>query len=327
MQAAKEQIDALQISVVIPTYNRGHLLGRAINSALEQTKQPAEIIVVDDGSQDDTAQVAAAYADRVHYIYQQNGGTAVARHTGVQAAASNWAAFLDSDDYWDAQHLERMAGAIVATDGRARFYFANAGEQTALGNESFWANRGFAIEGVFEFREDAADWVMRPRQPMHLIVSVINRAAYLASGGFLAALRNREDTHLFLKLGLGAPACAVAGVGGYITADDAPENRLTLVLAQQAKKGHTYRVIMFNDLLAQDIAPAPRGVLRNRLAKAHYRLAGLHWREGDWKTAVTHLIRSLQNDPKASYQLLTRQKPDHRQQITPQPAGVKETAK
>lgn len=317
MQAAKEQIDALPISVVIPTYNRGHLVGRALNSVLEQTKQPEEIIVVDDGSQDDTVQVVAAYTDRVRYIYQENGGTAVARHTGVQAAASNWVAFLDSDDYWEAQHLERMAGAIAATDGRARFYFADAREQTPAGNESFWANRGFAIEGTFELRADATDWALLPRQPMHLIVSVFNREAYFASGGFLPVLRNREDTHIFLKLGLGGPACAVVGVGGTITADDAPENRLTLRLGQQAKKGHAYRVIMFNDLLAQDIAAAPRGALRNRLAKAHYRLASLHFREGDWKTAVTHLMRSLQNDPKASYQLLTRQKPDCRRQIAP----------
>lgn len=299
MQAAisPTQIEKLQISVVIPTYNRAHLIGRAIDSALNQTRPPAEIIVVDDGSNDETQERVAAFGSRVQYIHQQNEGAAVARHTGMKATTSDWVALLDSDDYWEPEHLERIAQAIIMTNGRARFYFADAMKHAPDENEStsFWAYRGFMISGEYEFREDATDWVMMPGQPMLLQASVVNRDAYFASGGFWPPLRYRDDTHLYLKLGLGGPACAVSGIGTQMTTDDTPGNRLTLTLGSQ--QGHFYRIMMINELLTRDIAPRPRRQLRRRLAKAHLRLAYFHARRRGWKTAVSHLWHSLRTDP------------------------------
>lgn len=86
-------------SVIVPTYNRAHLLGRSVTSVLVQTFTDFELIIVDDGSTDDTENVVANYRDpRVRYLYQLNAGSNVARNTGVNAAKGNWICVLDSDD-------------------------------------------------------------------------------------------------------------------------------------------------------------------------------------------------------------------------------------
>src|SRR5262249_23435435 len=85
------------VSVVIPCFNQGHFLGEAISSALKQDGVVVDVIVVDDGSTDDTAQVAAAFL-AVRYIHQDNAGLSAARNTGLRLATATYVVFLDSDD-------------------------------------------------------------------------------------------------------------------------------------------------------------------------------------------------------------------------------------
>ena len=155
-----------KISVIIPTYNRAHLVTRAVESVLRQTHLPAEIIVVDDGSQDDTQERLAAFAPQVRVIYQSNQGVAVARDTGIKAATSPWLAFLDSDDYWERPFLQRMIQAIQATGGQANLYFADAQVPPSYKASTFWEYRKFATEGAHTFCEDGTEWVMMPGQPV-----------------------------------------------------------------------------------------------------------------------------------------------------------------
>jgi glycosyltransferase involved in cell wall biosynthesis len=90
----------MNISVIIPTYNRANLLIRAIQSVLEQTMPAQEIIVIDDGSNDDTAAVMAQMFPQCCYIHQPNKGVSAARNKGIATAQGEWLAFLDSDDEW-----------------------------------------------------------------------------------------------------------------------------------------------------------------------------------------------------------------------------------
>ncbi|HSY84814.1 MAG TPA: glycosyltransferase family 2 protein [Gemmatimonadaceae bacterium] len=102
------------ISVVIPTYNRAALLRRAVDSALAQTVRPTEILIVDDGSTDDTAAVASTLPAPVRYIATPNGGVARARNTGIGAAQGDWIALLDSDDEWEPEKLATQFAALDA---------------------------------------------------------------------------------------------------------------------------------------------------------------------------------------------------------------------
>src|SRR4030095_4422896 len=102
------------ISVVIPTFNRAGVVKRALESALRQSLPPAQIIVIDDGSTDDTREVLGGYGDTIEYVRQENAGASVARNRGIALARHPWIAFLDSDDYWLPDHLARPAGRIGA---------------------------------------------------------------------------------------------------------------------------------------------------------------------------------------------------------------------
>jgi len=88
------------ISVIIPAYNAARFIRRTVDSVLGQTYKDIELIVVDDGSSDDTGRIIKEYGDKVRYIYQNNAGDGPARNTGILAAKGEWVAFLDHDDEW-----------------------------------------------------------------------------------------------------------------------------------------------------------------------------------------------------------------------------------
>lgn len=106
------------VSVVIPTYNRAELLSRAIDSVLAQTYDDFELVVVDDGSTDDTEAVVTGYDDdRVRYLaHETNEGANPARNTGIEAAEGEYVAFLDSDDEWQPRKLEAQLDRLSDTD-------------------------------------------------------------------------------------------------------------------------------------------------------------------------------------------------------------------
>lgn len=106
------------VSAIIPTYNRAHLVGRAIKSALAQTWQDLELIIVDDGSNDNTESLVNSFDDpRIRYIrHNVNRGVAAARNTGIKAAKGEYLAFLDSDDEWMTDKLERQLNVFKTSD-------------------------------------------------------------------------------------------------------------------------------------------------------------------------------------------------------------------
>lgn len=101
-----------RVSVVIPTYNRGRFIKNAIMSVLAQTYKDYEIIVVDDGSTDDTWKIVKKFGDKVRYIYQKNRGPSAARNTGIKHANGKYIAFLDSDDRFLPKKLEKQMNFI-----------------------------------------------------------------------------------------------------------------------------------------------------------------------------------------------------------------------
>lgn len=179
------------VSVVLPTFNRAAALARSIGSVLAQTHDDLELIVVDDGSTDDTAAVVAALDDpRVRYVHLgHRAGVSVARNRGVALARGAWVAFQDSDDRWLPERLARQMAAgqervaLIVT----RDHVVN---DPALSYRDVAAAAGEVVDvtDLARYRlPPAATWLAR-------------RDALLATGGFDAHLDCYEDWELGLRL-------------------------------------------------------------------------------------------------------------------------------
>ena len=289
--------DNLRISAVIPTFNRGHIVGRAIESALARELAPSEIIVVDDGSVDNTPSVAESYGPTVRYVHQANGGVAAARNRGVREAKCDWIAFLDSDDYWVPDHLRRIARAMTATEGAAALYFADLQVPEGEGGHRYWHRCGFEIGGEWELKRDAAEWAFMRIQPMMLQASVLSRRVYWEVGGLPEQLRTREDTLLFFKLGLLYSACAVSGCGTVITSDDSI--RLTQMYDGRSLEFCDATISLYRELLTgvKGISRERRQILTEFLGSSYYALARVFTRRMDYLSAVKSLATSCRVSP------------------------------
>jgi glycosyltransferase involved in cell wall biosynthesis len=105
--------ERFQISVVIPAYNAAATIERAIGSVLAQTRPADEVIVVDDGSKDNTAVVVRQFVDKVRLISQANAGVSAARNTGIRATTGDWITFLDADDEWLPDYLKKQTELLA----------------------------------------------------------------------------------------------------------------------------------------------------------------------------------------------------------------------
>ena len=181
------------VSVVIPVFNGERFLREAVQSVLDQRYSPLEIIVVDDGSTDDTASVAKSLSETVRYLYQTNQGPAAARNRGIQQAEGDLIAFADADDLWPATKLELQLPYLINDPkidivlGRIQqVRLSEADGQTKseeFAEPAFSVNLGSAVmrKSVFErvglfdetmrYSEDV-DWFMRAREGGATIVTI-----------------------------------------------------------------------------------------------------------------------------------------------------------
>ncbi|MGI8927593.1 MAG: glycosyltransferase family 2 protein [Tepidiformaceae bacterium] len=146
--------DPVSISVVIPAYNAAAYLGEAIESALAQPWPALEVIVVDDGSTDGTAAIAAAFGSPVRSVRIEHGGAGAARNAGVAAARGELLAFLDADDLWPAVRLAPMVTALEA-DPALALVFGHAVQfrREAAGDVNGAPQPGYAAGGMLVRRE------------------------------------------------------------------------------------------------------------------------------------------------------------------------------
>jgi glycosyltransferase involved in cell wall biosynthesis len=170
--------------VVIPAFNAARFLGDAIVSARRQQPEPAEIIVVDDGSTDETGAVVAGYGPDVRYIRQANRGPAAARNAGAALAVGEAIAFLDADDWWPDDALQLLSGPLMdqpgleavigstqvmeeVAGGAPPISAGRAGLITVLGSALF-RRPGLERVGPFDetlsYGEEDVDWFLRARE-------------------------------------------------------------------------------------------------------------------------------------------------------------------
>jgi glycosyltransferase involved in cell wall biosynthesis len=300
MDSRREPGTPLQFSAVIPTYNRADTVCRAIDSILSQTYSPGEIVVVDDGSRDATAQRVRSYGERIRYVFQENAGAAAARNRGATEAMYPWIAFLDSDDLWAPGYLEHMAAAIAGTAGAAALYFSDADFEAFAPPKNWWARVGFVAQAPFELVESPLDVVLAEGQPMLLPFSVFLRSAFLAEGGLWESLSAGEDTHLYVRLGMTRRICAVSFSGGIVKGEPEGSGRLTSAFGPGSLKHWDCSILLWNDILRRfkgPLLPLHRRLLSRRVADAYWRKGILSAKQHRLLIAATSLGISFIRDP------------------------------
>lgn len=180
----------VKISVIIPAFNAEPYITKAIESCLQQTEPPHEIIVSDDRSTDRTAEVAERYSGRVRVVrLEKNCGIAVARNRAVQAATGDWLAFLDADDWFFPRKLELQRRCIQENPKAALVY---SGHRVIHSDGSDGDDR-FVRPAELQLE-------LRYRCPFHVGSVILRRDALDEVGGFDPDLRRGEDWDLWLRI-------------------------------------------------------------------------------------------------------------------------------
>ena len=189
------------VSVVIPTHNSATFIAEALNGVFAQTYRRFEVIVVDDGSSDDTRGVLEAFGDRIRYLHQDNQGPAAARNAGIRISRGEFVCFLDADDAWTPNKLESQV-RFMETHSDVGLLFADAEECEGITLQKP------SILATMIFGADALSQQPLPEAFRKLVVenfvptsTVMVRMSCLAKAGlFDEGLQNAEDRDMWLRL-------------------------------------------------------------------------------------------------------------------------------
>lgn len=181
------------VSVIIPCYNGARFLPQAIDSVLAQSHPRVEVIVVDDGSTDETAEVVRGYSGRVRYLYQDNAGLSAARNAGIRAATHDFVSFLDADDCFHPHMIETMCKTLESLSP----------DYALVGCHADWIDengdglvrRLHVVPTCREVR--AKDLILMSRFPCTVLVG---RAALTECGLFDPALKSSEDRDMWIRI-------------------------------------------------------------------------------------------------------------------------------
>lgn len=272
------------VSVIIPAYNQGHYLSGAIQSVLDQTYQDFEIIVVDDGSTDNTAEVAKSFSDtRVRYIYQKNGGLSAARNTGIRNSTGSYVTFLDSDDLFFPKHLDTLATML---NEKSDIGFV-AGQTIPIDNEGNYLSE----VPKSNTRELGDQFLLGNLLP---VGSMMVRRCWLDKvGPFDESLRAYEDWELWLRL---------VRAGCQMTSVEQPVFQYRFHGEQMTRDGDRMRTATFAvlDKIYSDSAtlPASWQNLRDQAySYAHLRAAAHAYSAGTFANAKTELVEAVRLHP------------------------------
>jgi len=190
------------VSVIIPTYNRKHLLALAIDSVLAQTYGNFELLVIDDGSDDGTDEMVASYGSGIRYICQDNLGAAAARNTGIRSATHDLLAFLDSDDRFSP---EKLAVQTAAMTSHPEFLVSHTDE--------LWYRHGNILNQKNRHAREGGDIFARCLElcAVGMSTAMVRRRLFEDVGYFDESLPCCEDYDLWLRVSARHPFLLVPG--------------------------------------------------------------------------------------------------------------------
>lgn len=278
----------MKVSVIIPVYNRSVFVVEAINSVLQQTYRDFEIIVVDDGSTDDTCDVLQPYVSKgiISLISQKNKGAGAARNAGIRAARGEYIAFLDSDDLWLPNKLEKSL--LPLENGICDFVFSNSDVVDGEGEFLFSVQERFRdyLHGdLFENLLDAC-FISTPGV-------VLRRDCFDRVGLFREDLKYRQDYDMWLRL---ARKCRFLMLTDKLNIIRRHGGQLVATANEQSV---ACSIMIFESLLydQEPVAPLIKRKLHKGLGKLHFDLAYYYFSVDDFIKSVRTNATSIRYYP------------------------------
>jgi glycosyltransferase involved in cell wall biosynthesis len=291
----------LTISVIIPTHNRAGQVESAIRSVVAQTHPASEVIVVDDGSTDNTEGAVRSISSElpslgtaIRYMRQDHAGPAVARNTGIHTAQADWVAFLDSDDVWLPQKLEWQAAAVLGLGHSVCTTDAVYSGNPNLTRTAFQMG-GLHSTGITGTLQNFPRRIaVGTFHGVYLPTLLMRRRVAINLGGFDTALRLNEDTDFMFRLALREP---IAYVARPLVMVSRPKSRSEgmIELSRNIPFALTSHEYMYEKWLrlSSDGDPNIRRQLLLRLKDIHARWWAWHLTNGERRKAMASLAVSL----------------------------------
>jgi len=272
------------VSVVMPAFNVGWCVGRAVDSVLAQTLRECELVVVDDGSTDDTAAVLARYGEAVRVIRQVNAGMSAARNAGIRAARGNLLAFLDADDWW---HSDKLARQVTLMRERPELGFCSTAARVV--------NPEGRLLNVWQC-PDTSDDMLRTLFAENAAIAggcsavMVRRELLDRVGLFDESLRGFEDPDLWIRL---------AAVSGYACIDEPLVEILRREHSVSRNRAHMRMAALASLRKNRNLLPPGlRGDFwRACLASVYTDYAKGAYRAGEFRAAVADTLRALALSP------------------------------
>ena len=305
LQNTDSQNLVMKISAIIPAYNSQDYILDAIKSIQNQTHPVDEIIVIDDGSQDDTQQTVGNLTADIRYIKQENQGPSAARNTGIKIARGDWIAFLDADDQWTKNKIEKQLKVL----SRSPDLHLIAGDMQEIGinNESITKSvlakhkllKKFQDNNSLAIKNALAEIVQKNFIPTGTVL--VKRCSLIEAGMFNSSIHFGEDLELWAKIAAHHPITCIPDIlmlrrlHGQNATNSTTPMLIDLVSVMQSIRHHTKEILAAQNISADKL-----------VAEAWANLAYWHFVNADYplaKIAFRHSINEQFNKRSLIYLL------------------------
>jgi len=270
-----------KVSVIIPTYNRGHYIAQAIDSVLKQSFQDFEIIVIDDGSTDNTQEVLKKFEGKINSIRQKNQGISRTRNRAIEESMGEYIAFLDSDDYWTPEKLELQVN-ILNSNPKVGIVYARMPIINEHGEKI-----GMKPAGVSgrNFKELLEVWGDLPTSTI-----MTRRECFHQVGLFDTSLATMEDIDMWIRIAKHFDLYEI-------------ENKVLAYYRRHEKQETTNKIKVYDGLVRiytkiyTTYPEAPKKLMIQRIVENQYTLAKENYVEGYYKNAFNHAWTAIRRYP------------------------------
>jgi len=266
-----------KVSVIVPTYNRAKFIERALDSVLNQTFLDFEIIVIDDGSIDNTKEVLYQYNDKIKYIYQNNSGISAARNRGINESLGEYIAFLDSDDFWAPEKLNEQV-KVLDSNKKVGIVYVRMPIVNAKGEQLGMKPAGVSGKN---FHELLHLWGDLPTSSV-----MTRKECFLKAGMFDVSLTMSEDTEMWIRIAKFYDLFEIEGkvLAYYYRHDDQITTSRIRVYLEQIKTD--LKIISIHK-------EAPKSLIFKRIASNEYMAGKIFYLQRDYDKSLSHVYRAF----------------------------------